>query len=187
VGLSLLLASLGALVLASMLLHQEVVAVPPALLWTGVVFLTTAFALRWLIYRVVLGCSLRDNLGAFLAKSALGYTIAVASLSGVLNRPAIWRRTNKFPVLPLGLGALNSAREELILGLVGLSIGLGSLAAAPELGLHTLLAIGVIYQGLSYLAAPALALLAERDVRRSKRASIQTSVLTPIPTGTALR
>ncbi|MSQ15761.1 MAG: glycosyltransferase [Dehalococcoidia bacterium] len=50
VFLSLLLASLGALVLASMLLHQEVVAVPPALLWTVVVFLTTGFALRWLIF-----------------------------------------------------------------------------------------------------------------------------------------
>ncbi|MSQ15762.1 MAG: hypothetical protein EXR50_07870 [Dehalococcoidia bacterium] len=103
----------------------------------------------------------------------------MAGLSGMLNRPAIWRRTNKFPVLPMGLGALNSAREELMLGLVGLSIGLGSLAAAPELGLHTLLAIGVIYQGLSYLAAPVLALLAERDVRRRDRASIQTNIPDP--------
>ena len=150
---------------------------PLALLWTCVVFLTTGFALRWLIYRVVLGCSLRDNLGAFVAKSALSYTIAVASLSGVLNRPAMWRRTNKFPVLPMGLGVLNSVRVELILGLGGLSIGLGSLAAAPELGLHYLLAIGVTYQGLSYLAAPALALLAERDVRRRQGASLQVGMV----------
>ncbi len=166
VGLSLLIAFLGALTLASMLLHQEIVAVPLALVWTLVVFVTTGGALRWLIYRVVLGCSLWDTFGAFLAKSALSYTIAVASLSGVLNRPALWRRTNKFPVLPMGLGALDGVRAELILGIGALSIGVGGLAAAPEFGLHTLLATGVISQGLSYLAAPVLALLAERDVRR---------------------
>ena len=165
VGRSLLIAFLSALALASMLLHQEVVAVPLALLWTVVVFVTTGGALRWLIYRVVLGCSLWDTFGAFLAKSALSYTIAVASLSGVLNRPALWRRTNKFPGLPMGLGALNGVWAELVLGLGGLCIGLGSLAAAPEWGLHTLLATAVICQGLSYLAAPALALVAERDVR----------------------
>ena len=187
VGLSLLLAFLGALVLASMLLHQEVVAVPLALLWAGVVFLTTGYALRWLVYRVVLGCSLWDTFGAFLAKHALSYTIAVASLAGVLNRPALWRRTNKFPVLPMGLGALNCVQAELILGLGGLSIGLGGLAAVPELGLHALLAAGVISQGLSYLAAPVLALLAERDVRLRQRASIQASVPVPIPTGSAPR
>lgn len=166
VGLSVLITLLGALALASMLLQREVVAVPLAVWWTGVVFLTTGVALRWLIYRVVLGCSTRDTFGAFLAKSALSYTIAVASLSGVLNRPALWRRTNKFPVFPLGLGTLNCVRAELMLGLGGLAIGLGSLAAVPELGLHALMAIGLLCQGLTYLAAPALALLAERDVRR---------------------
>jgi hypothetical protein len=78
-------------------------------------------------------------------------------------------------VLPAGLGALNCVRGELVLGLGGLSIGFGSLAAAPEFGLQTLLATGVIYQGLCYLAAPALALLAERDVRRRQSASLQVS------------
>lgn len=177
VGLSLVLAFVGALLLASMLLHQEVVAVPLALLSTVVVFLATGLALRWLIYRVVLGCSLRDTVGAFLAKSALSYTIAVASLSGVLNRPALWRRTNKFPVLPAGLEALNCVRAELVLGVGGLFIGLGSLAAAPQLGLHTLLATGLIFQGLSYLAAPALALSAERDVRRRRNTSMHVGIL----------
>ncbi len=176
VGLNVVIAFVGVLALASMLLHQEVVAVPLALLWTVVVFLTTGFALRWLIYRVVLGCSLRDTLGAFLAKSALSYTIAVASLSGVLNRPALWRRTNKFPVLPAGLEALNCVRAELVLGGGGVFIGLGSLAAAPQFGLHTLLATGVIFQGLSYLAAPALALLAERDVRRRRNTSMDVGI-----------
>ena len=122
-------------------------------------------SLRWLGYRVVLGCSLRDNLGAFIADSALSYTVAIASLSCLLNRPATWRRTNKFKVRPLGLEALNSARTELLLGLVLLLFGAGAVAALPQPGLHLLIVIRIVSQGFIYLAAPVLALLADRGIQ----------------------
>lgn len=168
VALGLLVSCLGVLMLASMVSQREVVAVPVALLWTCAVSVTTGAVLKWLTYRVVLGCTLRETLGAVLAKSALSYTVAMASISGILNRPALWRRTNKFPALPLGLAALNGVRTELTLGMVGLSIGVGTVALAPEFGLHTLLAAGIISQSVGYLAAPALALLAERDLQRRR-------------------
>jgi hypothetical protein len=163
-----LLTPLGIALTVSMLVHREVVIVPLPLLETAFVFLTAGVALRWLGYRVVLGCSLRDNLGAFIADSALSYTVAVASLSCLFNRPATWRRTNKFKALPLGLDALNSARTELLLGLVLLLFGAGAFAALPQPGLHLLIVIGILSQGFIYLAAPVLALLADRGIHRQQ-------------------
>ena len=142
--------------------------VPLPLLETAFVFLTTRVALRWLGYRVVQGCSLRDNLGAFIAGSALSYTVAIASLSCLFNRPATWRRTNKFKARPRGLDALNSARTELLLGLVLLLFGAGAFAAFPQPGLHLLIVIGILSQGFIYLAAPVLALLADRGIHRQR-------------------
>ena len=159
-----LLIPLGIALTVSMLVHREVVIVPLPLLETAFVFLTARVALRCLGYRIVLGCSLRDNLGAFIADSALSYTVAIATLSCLFNRPATWRRTNKFKALPRGLDALNSARTELLLGLVLLLFGAGAFAALPQPGLHLLMVIGILSQGFIYLAAPVLALLADRGI-----------------------
>lgn len=168
VALGLLASCLGVLMLASMLVQREVIPVPFELLWSWSVMLGAGVVLKWLTYRVVLGATLRETIGAVLAKSALSYTVATASIAGVLNRPMLWRRTSKFASLPLGLGALNGVRAELALGAIGLSIGIGSICVEPAIGLHMLIAVGVMAQGLCYLAAPALALLAERDLRQRR-------------------
>lgn len=60
-------------------------------------------------------------------------------------------------------------RVELVLGLGGLVVGLGSMAAIPAFGLSTLLATGLVLQGATYLTAPVLALLADRDLRARRR------------------
>lgn len=164
-GVGLLLFLLGLAIGASMLVHRERVAVPLELWVLGAVTLGSALVLRWLVYRVVLGCGLRDMVGASVASMALGLTIATASLACLLGRRATWRRTNKFAGLPLGIGVLNSVREELLLGTTALFAGASLAAMFPEPGLHVLLAAGLGWQGISYLTAPALALLAEWDVR----------------------
>jgi hypothetical protein len=95
-----------------------------------------------------------------------------------------WQRTNKFPVLAQGLGALAAAKVELAVGLTLLLGGVGALVLLPHLGLLLLLVIGGIYQSLSYLAAPAMALLAEREAaseRRRPKTRPSAPALYPVP------
>jgi hypothetical protein len=164
-GLALLLTPLGVAVSASMMLHGEVVQVPLVLALATFVILASGFAHRWLVYRVIMGCSLKDALGAFVAGSALNHTRGMASLCSLFNRSIPWHRTNKFKALPSGLAALNSARTESLLGLALLAFGVAALTKFPQPGLHLLFIIAVFFQSISYLTAPALALLAEWDIR----------------------
>jgi len=88
--------------------------------------------------------------------------------------------------LPQGMGALASARTELLLALATLLFALGVLAALPGSGFHlmVLLLIGAFFQSSNkYLAAPVLALLAEWDVRSRQAnasASSEPSLAEPI-------
>lgn len=165
VGLGFLLIPLGAAIVASMVAHQEVIPVPQALWVAATVGLISGFALRWLVYRAVMGCALRDMLGALLASSALSYTVSVASLWGLFTKSIPWRRTNKFKALPMGLGVLRSARTELLLGGGVVLFAAGTFALLPRSGLVLMLLVGSVLQALNYFAAGALALLAERDVQ----------------------
>jgi hypothetical protein len=71
------------------------------------------------------------------------------------------------------LDALNSARTELLLGLVLLLFGAGAFAAFPQPGLHLLIVIGILSQGFVYLAAPVLALLADRGIHHQQQAGME--------------
>jgi hypothetical protein len=168
-GLSLGATGLSVAIIASLLIRQEVVAVPLTL-W-GIVGgrLLIAAGMAWLTHRMVLGCSLREMLGAFVARSALSYTIATASIAGVLNRPTMWRRTNKFPMLPAGLRVLTGVWMELGLGVTAVVGGGAAIVVSADVSVLSLLAVGVVAQGLRFLAAPMLAILSERDLRRLQR------------------
>jgi len=124
-------------------------------------------------------------LGALLASRALSHTIAIASFWGVFTREIPWIRTNKFKALPLGLEALSSARVELTLGLATLTFAIVASNVLPGPGLHFMLIIGALFQSLDYFTAPALALLAERDIRRVRQASVALPVRAPLASGIA--
>jgi cellulose synthase/poly-beta-1,6-N-acetylglucosamine synthase-like glycosyltransferase len=164
VGVGLLLVPLGLAVIASMLLQHEVVQVPLEMWLAATVLLPSGYVLQWLTYRTAVGCSVRDMLGAMLASAALHHTIATASLRALLTQRIPWYRTSKFSALPLGLGALGDARTELLLAVFTIGAAGFAIARLPQPGLHLMLLIGAILQGTTYLAAPLLALLAERDV-----------------------
>jgi hypothetical protein len=165
VGLGFLLAPVGIALATSMLIQREVVRVPLALWLAATVLLTTGFALRWVTYRAVIGSTSGEALGALLASKALSHTITMASLRGLFTASMPWRRTNKFKSSPAGLSVLRSARSELLLGLAILLFVVAAIAVLPRHGLLLMLLIGVAFQSFRYLSAPAVALLAERDLR----------------------
>jgi hypothetical protein len=182
IGLNLLLVPLGAAALLSMLLQDEMVAIPTALWLAATALLGTGPLLQWAAYRAAVGCGWRDGFGASVASAALSHTIATASLVALAARRIPWRRTDKFTVLPLGLGALGEARTELSLATGLLAASAAGIAARPEPGLHLLLLIGGLLQGMTYLAAPTLALLADRDLREPRAESTRPERL-PLPMG----
>jgi hypothetical protein len=183
VGLGLLLLPLALGVLVSMLLQHEVVPVPLELWLAASVLLPSGYVLQWLTYRTAVGCSVRDMLGAMLASAALHHTIATASLRALLTRRIPWYRTSKFTALPLGLGAVADARTELLLAVLAIGVAAFALTRLPQAGLHVVLLIGAALQGTTYLAAPVLALLAERDIRARRVADRRPL---PVPTRASL-
>lgn len=165
-GLEFLMLPLGGLATVSMLLHGESVPVPAYIWPTLVAAAIAAFALKWHLFRSTLGCSFKDMLGALMATMALDYVIRMASLWGLFTRNTPWRRTNKFRALPMGLGALGSAMPELMLGGTVWAVGIGVLTAYHPSGLLQIYIVGALVQCTQYLAAPAMAILAEYGIRQ---------------------
>ena len=73
-------------------------------------------------------------------------------------------RTSKFKA-PAGLAVLGAARTELAIGLAMSGSAAALLALAGPTGLTSMLLLTALFRGSTYFAAPALALLAEREVR----------------------
>jgi hypothetical protein len=174
-GLGLLLTPLGLATAGSLLLQHEDVPLPPVLWLLAAVGLAGGLALTWLAYRVVLSCSLVDFLGAVVAGKALGHTRMLASARCFFTASIPWQRTSKFKALPLGLGALGWARAELCIGVALVLLGGSGFIALRPSGLLLLLLVGLLAQGLNYLAAPMLALLGEWELR-PKRVSEELTV-----------
>jgi glycosyltransferase involved in cell wall biosynthesis len=168
IGIGLIAAPFAAGALGSMIAHQEVIRVPAALWLSATVVLLAGLLGRWLVYRVAVGASLGDTIGGMVAATALSHVVSIASLFAVVGRRAQWRRTDKFRAASSGLRALAAATTELALGIALLAIAVVAFAALPREGIATMLAIGLGMQGLGYLTAPALALVADRDVRRAR-------------------
>lgn len=139
----------------------------PKEFWLAAVsLLMSRLLLNWLEYRM-LGATFKEFLLSQFAGASLLHTCEVASVKGLFSRkPLKWNRTNKFKALPTGLRALQSTSTEMIRGLV--SVGTASIVLlygkGPVSSVVTLGAITMATLGLSYLAAPVMAILAERDL-----------------------
>jgi glycosyltransferase involved in cell wall biosynthesis len=172
-GLEFLMLPFGALAAASIVKHGEVINVPSHI-WPAIATAAiAAFALKWHLFRISMGCKFKDMLGAILATTALDYIVKVAGLWGLFTRNTPWRRTNKFRALPLGLGALGSAMPELLLGGGMLVVSLGLLGDVYLPSLLRLMAVGWLVQGAQFLIAPLMAILSEVDI--SRRAQLSNS------------
>ncbi len=192
VGLGLLAMPLLAATVTSMIVHGEVVHVPMALWVASTALLVATLTTRFLTYRVAVGASWRDAFGGLLAAAALSHVITVASALAILGRTTKWRRTDKFRASSSGLRAVLEARTEMVLATLFLSLGATAIASSHG-GIITMLGIGFVMTATSYLAAPALALIADRDVQkaRAREAAVHTATeaiiadATPRPVFTA--
>jgi cellulose synthase/poly-beta-1,6-N-acetylglucosamine synthase-like glycosyltransferase len=166
VGLSLLLIPLGFAVVASMIIHKEIIQVPFELWLATTVLLVSSLYLNWLLYKVTLGCSLFDTLGALIASKALTHTISVASFRTIFQSQTPWFRTSKFKVTSRLLRALSTTKVELTLGVTIIFLVIVGFLLLPLPGLVLMFLIGMAYKGFDYLAAPFLAILAESRIKR---------------------
>ncbi len=167
VGLGFLLTPVWLAVVASMVLHREVIHVPLELWLSVTVIFVSGIVLNWLLYKVAIGCSLKDTIGAILARKALSFTAAMASLRTIFNSNLPWHRTSKFKVSPLGWGVLSSAKVELSLGLIILIFSVAAFLLLPFPGLLLMLLIGMLYRSFDYLTAPFMAIMSDRNIKRS--------------------
>jgi Glycosyltransferase like family 2 len=150
----------------SMIAHHEHIRMPAALWAAATCLLASTVLMRWLTYQRIVGATPRQALGGILAFAALTHVITIASLRAMIGRPAHWQRTDKFRQPRRGLRALGDASTETTLGLAGLAAGIG-LAVFSTGSIVTTLAIGLALQALTYLAAPILAIAADRSLART--------------------
>jgi cellulose synthase/poly-beta-1,6-N-acetylglucosamine synthase-like glycosyltransferase len=172
IGLGLMLLPLGIAIIVSMLYHQEVVHVYYELWLTATVILISGFALKWLLYKKALDCSLKDMLGASIASKALSHIISIASFKTIFENDIPWNRTSKFKSLPLGLGAVSAAKTEFMIGAFLLTFAITSFYYLPKQGLLLMFLIGVVYKAIDYLMAPVISVVAEREIRKDQSRSV---------------
>jgi hypothetical protein len=146
-----------------MLAHHERVPMPVELWAAATCVLAASLIMRWLVYQRVVRATAGQALGGVVAFAALTHVITMASLRALARRPARWQRTDKFRQRRRGLQALACARSETILGVTGLLAGT-ALAVFSGGGIVTALAVGLAVQGLTYLAAPLVAIAADRSL-----------------------
>jgi len=167
-GLGALAIPLGFTALASMIYQKEIVEIPYVFLIGSGLAIFSSLILRWLVYHVYMKCSFMDTIGAYIANCALSHTYIVASIKCLFAGEIQWHRTNKFKALPLGLGALSTAQTELFIAITLFAVGIASFFLSDDIGLNTLLGAGFILKSFDYLAAPALVLLSEYEIRKSQ-------------------
>jgi hypothetical protein len=187
IGLRLLVIPLGAAALISMLWHHEIVHMPLPLWIAATAVLISSVWMRWLVFRHAVGVTLRRALDGVLAYFALTHIITVASLTALSGKPAPWQRTDKFKPTVRRHAALATTITETVLAAACLAAAAAAIVAMPHGGIALALALGLAWQGLLYAAAPVVAAIAERDLRRHittaelTAASPPQRTLAPVP------
>jgi cellulose synthase/poly-beta-1,6-N-acetylglucosamine synthase-like glycosyltransferase len=166
-GIGLLLMPIGLAAITSMLVQGERPSVPWLAIVAGLFAGTASQIMSWTVQRRAMRCSLVDILCAGVAKGALAHCIAISALRALFGYPLTWQRTDKFKARSEGVQrALDEARVELMFAVALFTVGVLGLAAGTR-GLLLLFFIGLLTQGIGYLMAPALAILADRELRRN--------------------
>ena len=174
-GLPYIFSMLGSLIAPVITLQLassvKVIPIPKVFILLFLVAMLMQFTLTWLEYRI-LGASWKDMLWGRIAAAALQHTKEVAAVAALFSRkPLSWTRTNKFKVLPAGLSTLNSTRWETTRGVVTLAMAIFCIyhLNIKQPGLAWVGVLFLFTSSLTYLAAPLMAILGERDLIKEIR------------------
>jgi glycosyltransferase involved in cell wall biosynthesis len=166
-GFSVLSVPVGAALLVSMAVHHEAPALDPVLLLAVGSVLLARRVMRWLLFRTVVGTSLRGFVGGAVALMAVKPTMSTAAFSVLIGRPTSWSRTSKFAAAPGRRAWLGETLSESVLALGCAAVAIATPVVLPAGTATAVLALGFGWQTVVYLTAPLLAALAQRDLARS--------------------
>ncbi len=150
---------LGVGLVASMIYHQEIIQVPFELWVTATVTLLATPMLTFLLYRVTIKATIPEMIGQAIAGKALSHVIFHSALRTTITGNAKWNRTSKFKATQSYFSALDSTKEEIILGITLLVFIIVARIIFPFPGLVLMLLIGLTYVSLEYFAAPLMAII----------------------------
>jgi cellulose synthase/poly-beta-1,6-N-acetylglucosamine synthase-like glycosyltransferase len=172
IGLSIPLTLLSFGVVASMVMHHEIVGVPYELWLAATIILFSTMLLDWLMYMVTIQPSMTDLIGKFIASRALSHVITLSAFKSLFMGEAKWNRTNKFKAKHSYITALISTKDELFIGLLLMFFIGVSYIALPYTGLVLMFLIGMLYTAMNYLFSPFFSLLnvfiMKREIKQAK-------------------
>jgi cellulose synthase/poly-beta-1,6-N-acetylglucosamine synthase-like glycosyltransferase len=164
IGLRMLTLVLGAAAGISMSVHYEHVPMPVELFISSTSALVGSLTMRLLVYRRAVGANLAQTLGGIVAFAALSLVITIASIRATVGLSSAWHRTNKFRVNSNWQNALAAATGETSAALACIATSIALFVWSPS-GIVVMLAIALLAQAITFLAAPLLALIADQDLR----------------------
>jgi hypothetical protein len=121
--------------------------------------------LLWPLFRHVVGCSPAQACSAIVSRLALFGARLCAGTDGWRSSSGTFRRTNKFRPSSSRAKAIADTARETSRGLGALALSAWALAAGGGSGLTLPLAGYLTIRAVGWLAAPALALSADRSIR----------------------
>ncbi len=171
--ITIVLIPIGLAITFSLFYHNELIVIPK-ILWVAFgLILPSLVAIRALALWMS-GCrSILDMVGASIASLSLTHIRLVGSCIGCFNdKNAKWQRTNKFKMMPNWIKAIYSVGDEALISLVffflSLLVYIGSSVSPPDI--MFLSSIGLFGGGVSYLASPVMAVIAEIEIGRNREA-----------------
>lgn len=127
----------------------------------------------WPLFRGVVGCTRPQALRAIVCRMALYDTRLAAGMAGWRSTSGTFRRTSKFPASSTRTKALAGTARETARGFAALGVAGWAVAASPQWSLGVLLGGYLVARAACSLAAPALALSADRAIRSGTRPGLE--------------
>lgn len=165
-----LLAPLGLAMAADSIAQNKPIILPAAFILLIVVEYTAHLAYSH-IRSLVMDRTVGDAFRGLLADAALKHVRAMAVVKAFSNqRRLAWHRTSKFKAMPASLVALRSVLPQLLLGTLAMVVAamLFPYAHIKTPDIVLLVTVGIFALGTTWLSSPALALMGELDLLKSR-------------------
>lgn len=148
---------------------QESFIVPPIIVLFVVIAIVRNILCNWIKIKL-LGGNWLDNIFASIAARSLVYTKNSAFVKAWTSKNLTWKRTEKFEVKHQARRIFTSARTEITAAFIYLSIAIiiAPFASFRHPDIIFLIWLGIVNQCITYMCAPLMAYLSERDLMSKK-------------------